>query len=710
MSIKHLFLIAILFPLALITHAQQISVKSFRALPNDMDARQNYPLKDQNGEICAIIKVQTLEKGFYFDIGSLGITKTEQKPGEIWVYVPHGARKITITHEKFLPLRDYFFTESITEGTCYELVLVSGKVVTSVVENEVESQWLIINTEPAGADVYINDAPTGKTPYQNELPVGKYTYRLQKELYLNEAGVVELLTGSEKKKLDVKMKPNFGSIQLSTTPENGSSVILNGLETGKITPCTFDKLPKGEHTITVSHDMYATATKHITLSAGETLPVSIDLKPTFSEITLHSEPKADLYVNGQMKANASWQGRLTPGIYTFEAKLDKYTTATEKRTVSIGEPLELTLQPIPKTGNLKVISTPMEASIKLDGKDMGQTPATLKNLLIGDYTVELSLAGFAKHSEKTTIAEGQTATLNATLQNGREVSVNSTPTGVDLYIDNQSVGTTPWKGNLIFGEHSLRIQQGEKKAEKIVSITEKEKEGSFLLLLNEKEGLNPDLTKNLKPAPVGVNAEQIIKNYVNALGGEKNLAKVKNVTIHAEATMQNMPITLDIYTKIPDKVLIQVGSGAMVFQKQIYNAGKGVSISPMNNETKPMVADELAAMKEQAILFPEIYYAQLGFTAELLGIEEQKDLKQFYKVLVSKGNGKKDTDYYDVLTSLKMRTESNEQTYSYEHYKAVDGIMFPFDMSQAMGPQAIHFKVDNIILNGKMKDNLFEIK
>jgi len=112
---------------------QQLSVKSFRALPNDMDARQNYKTLDQNGELCAIIKVVTSEKGFRFDIGSLGITKTEQQTGEIWLYVPHGARRVSVFHESLGVLRDYQFPEKIDEGVCYELVLVSGKTVTTVV-------------------------------------------------------------------------------------------------------------------------------------------------------------------------------------------------------------------------------------------------------------------------------------------------------------------------------------------------------------------------------------------------------------------------------------------------------------------------------------------------------------------------------------------------------------------------------------------------
>lgn len=406
--------------------AQNISVKSFRALPNDMDARQNYPEKDLNGDLCAIIKIATLEKGFSFDIGSLGITKTEQKEGEMWIWIPRGAKRITITHKAFLPLRDYFFTESIQEGVCYEMILVSGKVVTMVVEEEIPTQWLLINSNPPGADVYINDQAAGKTPYQNELAIGKYTWRVQKEFYLNDAGVVELVTGTQKQKINLTLKPNYGTVQLSSSPENGASVTLNGIETGKVTPCVFEKLPVGDHMITISREMYATTTERFSITAGVIKPIIISMNPTFAGISLSTEPTADIYINGEYKANAKWQGRLNPGIYTFEAKLDKHQSAIEKQTVTIGQPINLTLRPIPKTGNLKVMSTPFEATIKIDGKEMGQTPVTLKNILIGNYTIELSLAGYATAIEKTTLTEGQTASINAILVKG-DASVSITP-------------------------------------------------------------------------------------------------------------------------------------------------------------------------------------------------------------------------------------------------------------------------------------------
>ncbi len=230
------------------------------------------------------------------------------------------------------------------------------------------------------------------------------------------------------------------------------------------------------------------------------------------------------------------------------------------------------------------------------------------------------------------------------------------------------------------------------------------------VLYYDIEGKQYDPSKKLKPAPAGITADQVINNYITAIGGVKKLKKIKDATINAGASMQGMPISFDLYYKAPDKMLLQIGSGAMVFAKQIYNAGKGISSSPMSGETKAMEDDELSGMKEQAMIFPEMYYATLGYTIELLGIEEQKDQKQYYKVQVNKGGDRKDTDYYDVQTGFKMRSESKEQLTDFSDYKAVDGIMYPYAMTQNMGQQTINFVVSSIKLNSKLKDDLFEIK
>ena len=59
--------------------AQNISVLSFKVLPTDLDARVNFPVRDQNGDVCALIKVVTTETGFNWDGDQLGIMKVENK-------------------------------------------------------------------------------------------------------------------------------------------------------------------------------------------------------------------------------------------------------------------------------------------------------------------------------------------------------------------------------------------------------------------------------------------------------------------------------------------------------------------------------------------------------------------------------------------------------------------------------------------------------
>ncbi len=78
-----------------------MEVTSFKAVPTDLDARVNSPLTDWNGNVCALIKIQTVKKGFSFDTGTIAITKVIQKKGEIWVYVSPGIRKLNIYHEDY---------------------------------------------------------------------------------------------------------------------------------------------------------------------------------------------------------------------------------------------------------------------------------------------------------------------------------------------------------------------------------------------------------------------------------------------------------------------------------------------------------------------------------------------------------------------------------------------------------------------------------
>ena len=155
---KKIFLIVIVILSFFKVSAQNnISVKSFRPLVGDMTTTSAEGKRiDQNNEVCALIKIVTTEKDFAFEGGALGIVGSQQRKGEIWVWVPRGLRKITILHDQLGVLRDYRFPVEIEADRTYEMVLTTAKIET-IVKEEVREQFLMFQITPPDAMLEVND-------------------------------------------------------------------------------------------------------------------------------------------------------------------------------------------------------------------------------------------------------------------------------------------------------------------------------------------------------------------------------------------------------------------------------------------------------------------------------------------------------------------------------------------------------------------------
>ncbi|MDD4748046.1 MAG: PEGA domain-containing protein, partial [Salinivirgaceae bacterium] len=440
-----LFLIFTTFSL----HAQNMSVQSFRLLENSTDAQISYPEIDQNGEKSALIKVVTTHTGFEFDGGMLGIVKTVQKTAEIWVYVPNKAKAITIKHPQLGIIRNYAYTVPIVAPRTYELVLVAGTIETIVKPVEIITQWLVINSKPEGANVLIEGNLAGTTPFSRKYPEGTYSYRVELPRYHTDAGKVTLQGG--RKVLDVTFRPKFGNVSVSSTPESGMQIYVNDENTGKTTPATLTEIASGEQTIKLMSQWYQSQAKRVTIADNQTTNVTFALEPAFSEITVNTTPTADILVDGTRKGSGTITSRMLPGVYTIKAEKEKHKPDQKQITVTSNsnQTINLILQPM--QGNLDVATNPFDANITLDGKSYGTTPNTIRNLLVGSYSLQLTKTGYGTITKTITITEGKTAEINETLPAGIAVTITSTPTGAELYVDGSRVGTTPYTATLGFG-------------------------------------------------------------------------------------------------------------------------------------------------------------------------------------------------------------------------------------------------------------------
>ena len=169
--------------------SQNMSIESFRCIENDINARVA-KIEDINGELCALIILNTIEQGFEFS--SCNIEKTEQKTGEIWIFVSPGVKFITIKHREFGTIRNYPFPQSIKSGTTYEMKLSTARI-KQVIEERITEQYLIIESQTPDAKIYINDEYVGRNRVSKFLPISQeHSYRIESALYHTKSGKVKL--------------------------------------------------------------------------------------------------------------------------------------------------------------------------------------------------------------------------------------------------------------------------------------------------------------------------------------------------------------------------------------------------------------------------------------------------------------------------------------------------------------------------------------
>ena len=439
--------------------AQTMSVAGFEERPMDMDARVTHPVTDPNGQTCALIKVETTQTGFGFDTGVIQVVKTEQKIGEVWVYVQPRVKKITIMHQDYEPVRDYYFpTGALKEATVYLLKLRTAGAPVQAASTQQRSGFLIINSEPQGAEVWLNNESTGEvTPFRRKLAIGdEVPYRLSLPLYHDEAGMVTV--DQPRKELQFALRPAFGSVMVTSTP-SGALVFLDEKQVGQ-TPLTLDRIASGSHSLRLQAPQYAVERRNVSVADGQTANVAVTLAARFAEITVQAPQGAVVTVDGDRKGSGTLSWRQGEGLCDIVVSMAGHRDARRQLEVVAGRAQTVQLTPQPIYGSASVDSDPMDAEIWIDGKQYGVTPNVVERLLVGSHTLVLKKSGCADLQQQFSVEEGKEASLSVKLTTGRSVWFISEKSGMRIIVDGKELGTTPLTAVVGFGHHSVSAMRG----------------------------------------------------------------------------------------------------------------------------------------------------------------------------------------------------------------------------------------------------------
>ena len=460
-------------------HSQEFEVRSFSKDSKDISAIR-FPRKDVNNQAAAIIKVRTNLIDLKYNCNSGFIGDPVEKDGDIWLYVSPRERRIKFMKEGFLAL-DYHIEPIVESSSVYILELINK--FQAPIKEGASFGFVVIKSKPTGAQVKINGEPTWTvTPFQKPLKPGQYSFELTQSLYQPYKGNFVIVAGKTITE-EISLVSNFGSLSVSTTPEQGASIYIDDKLEEQITPARFDQLPPGDYQLTIAKEFYETVSREFAVQKGDETALNIDLKSTFGEIEVTAPSSVEVWIDQQSVGTGSFNGRLLKGIHLIEAKALNHIDFSETITVEVGQTHQVNVNMIPITGILSIMTEPLEAEVTLDGINKGKTPLILENLIIGDHTIRLTKTGYGEVTKQISLQENQTIEINERLPTGMEVTINSTPSGAEVWIDGISKGVTPFIGTFSFGEHILKLTKREyREMNPTVIIDGIKKEFSFSLL------------------------------------------------------------------------------------------------------------------------------------------------------------------------------------------------------------------------------------
>ncbi|MBO5956493.1 MAG: PEGA domain-containing protein [Bacteroidales bacterium] len=335
---------------------------------------------------------------------------------------------------------------------------------------------LIVKADQENATVYIDDEPLGTKEASKLFMLGtSHTWMIKCNMYHTESGTVTL---SDRTVIDKKLRPNYGFLNISTTPEQDAKVFVDEEYVG-LSPVKTDKLKSGTHTVRVMKDMYKMAEKSFTVNDGQTTNATLNMSANFVTLTLtvdsdsdtDTDSDSDIYVDEEYKGKGKWTGRLSEGFHIFEARKTNHKPSKKSMDLVLGENKTITLDaPTPINGEIEINTTPMGATIYIDGKSYGETPNYISAILIGEHELKLTKQGCVEIKKTIVIKEGEALTINEKLQTGKEISISTDQSGNKIYVDGNYVGVSPLTTNLSYGSHEIKAEREGKTVSETINV------------------------------------------------------------------------------------------------------------------------------------------------------------------------------------------------------------------------------------------------
>lgn len=224
---------------------------------------------------------------------------------------------------------------------------------------------------------------------------------------------------------------------------------------------------------------------------------------------------------------------------------------------------------------------------------------------------------------------------------------------------------------------------------------------------------NPYTPEKASELPLGLTADKVIEQYINALGGKENLLKVKDIRMNLTTSIQGANVEILQVTRSPNLYMSEVKMGGNILQKEVYN-GESLVVYQMGQKV-PVTQEQVKEAAYKAVVFPELEYEKWGAQTNLIGVEKVEGIDA-YVLEVILPPGVKSTQYYSTETGLKIKEilemdtpqGKMQQNVTFSDYQEKDGVKYPMKLS--MSPPGISATVQSLETNTNPDKKLFSLE
>jgi len=234
---------------------------------------------------------------------------------------------------------------------------------------------VLVQSDPAGADVELDGVNIGKTPLlSHDFPPGEK--RLQISMPGHISKTVNLnVEDRTPVKVAVSLVSDSAELFVESAPA-GAMVTIDNSAAGT-TPLKLTEVKTGKHTLELALKGHLPIQQEITLQAGEKQKISSTLKPLPGKLAVLSRPPgARVYLNNQLKAETPFNSTNIPsGQYVIRVELQGHDPQSQTNNVVFGEETTVEFQMVKSSGTLLISTMPPEINLYLDGEFRGTTKA-----------------------------------------------------------------------------------------------------------------------------------------------------------------------------------------------------------------------------------------------------------------------------------------------------------------------------------------------